>query len=170
MGSLTFSIALTTGRQFLSRFCNGDEYARVRLETNGNDILLLPSKPGGQGRKLSLSTNKTDYRAFFDGGNYPWITAIKPFGATYAPTRLTDHGLLMAMPAEKDRMPIEPYIQYRPRQRHAYPPKPSLPTVPSLPTTPPPANGQLYLVMVPREMDAQFHTLLRFLKLEALRG
>jgi hypothetical protein len=172
-GSLTLSFSLAIGKQFLTRFCNGHDYTRVKLEIHGGDVLILPAKSEEPGRKFSLSTYGRDYRSFFDGGNYPWINAIPAFGATPTPTKLTDRGILMTMPAEKDRRPIEPYNQYRPRLRHAYPSTPNLPVaqqaVKELTEVLPPSSGQLYLVMVPRETDEQFHTLLRFLKLEALR-
>jgi hypothetical protein len=173
VGSLTFSISLGIGGQFLARFCNGHEHTRVRLELNGSGILMLPANSGEVGRRFSFSTYKQDYRAFFDAGNYPWIEPIKPFGATYTPVKLTDRGLYIPIPPEKDRKPIEPYIQYKPRSRRAYPLPQNLPVaqqaVKELTEVLPPSSGQLYLVMVPRETDEQFHTLLRFLKLEALK-
>ena len=178
-GSLTFSFPLELTRQFLQRHCNGREIVHMRLTMRGNQLFLAATKDGEHGRKLSLSTTKTGYRLFFDGANYPWIRSIKPFGATVTEAKLDHEGIVVTMPPEKDRNPIEPYVQYAPRRRHPYPPVhvPAPQPIPAPAPAPAPApvvllpepTGKLYLVMVPPEKDQQFHTLLRFLQLEALK-
>jgi hypothetical protein len=172
-GSLTFSIHLELAQQFLQRFCNGMDHAYVRLEVHGDEILILPSGEGERGRKLSRNSAASDYRAFFDGSNYPWIKEIAPFSSTYAKTRLTERGILLTLPPVKDRRPIMPYTQYTPRRPSASVPKPRVAL--HRPSNPPPveakpaSTGHMYLVLVPPDVDDKFHMLLRFLKLEALK-
>jgi hypothetical protein len=170
-GSLTFSIPTTIAREYLQKYGDGLQTIHMKIIKKSDGFLLVRSKPEEWGRKFSPGGVGMDYRIFYGDSSYDWIPQMEPFGSTPTDSKIMDGGIWVGLPPVDKRnalMPYRPHTQHLSRRASQRPPSSSG----EVRSTPPSAAGEaghMYLVMVPSEKDEQFHTLLRFLKLEALK-
>jgi hypothetical protein len=183
-------------KEYLQRHGDGLQTIHMKLVKRPDGLLLMRSKPDEWGRKFSPG-GQFDYRVFYDNNSYDWISQIEPFGSTVTEARIVDGGILVSMPPVEKRNALMAYTgprytkKYRRETRVPVALHQDLPPAIQPPpgagevnrSTPPSAaddasrsgllrsqtEGHMYLVLVPPEKDEKFHTLLRFLKLEALK-
>lgn len=176
-GSLTFSIPLAMAEEYLKKYGDGLPSIHMKVIKRPDGFLLIRSKPDEWGRKFSPGGGNTmgllDYRVFYDDSSYEWIPQIEPFGSTVVEAKIQEGGIWVPLPPVEKRNALMPYISKRVKHKtwnyHGSGVARGEPS--SAPQEAPKPNGEghMYLVMVPPERDEQFHMLLRFLKLEALK-
>jgi hypothetical protein len=177
---------MAMAQEYLKKYGDGLPSIHMKIIKRPDGLLLMRTKLDEWGRKFSQG-GQFDYRIFYDNNSYDWISQIEPFGSTVTEAKIMDGGIWVAMPPVEKRQALMAYkgprLKKKYRKAMAYVHSPEARPARQSSSTPsatyqppgmyqPPSGageGHMYLVMVPAEKDDQFHTLLRFLKLEALK-
>jgi hypothetical protein len=168
-------------QEYLQKYADGMPTIHMKIIKKSDGFLLMRSGVREWGRKFSPGGGGLDYRIFYDESSYDWVSQIEPFGSTATEASIMDGGIWVAMPPVEVRNKLLANTGPRHRkwsrgvlieEHHIPKARSTPPSGADIGTLQPPSGageGHIYLVMVPSERDEQFHTLLRFLHLEALK-